>query len=80
MEFLSAPLSTPITGTCSACSKEGVALTKALTHIEDHPTRKDAMKNSIKRGVSAHLVCEHCSKTHPLWSNMDDEPEPAQAR
>ena len=74
MEYLTAPLARPSTGDCASCPAKNVPLTKAVVQVEDHPTRRNGMKQPIKLGLTANLICDSCSTTNPMWRD-DIEPE-----
>ena len=80
MEFISAKLLNATQGACTGCHRDQAVLDAVVMQIDDHPTSKNAMRQPIKVGVKAHLICGECSRNHPLWKLKEDttmpEPEP----
>ena len=67
MEFINAPLNKPSQGDCEGCARKAVALTAVVLKVEPHPTKKYATGGDITIGKKAHLICEECATSHPLW-------------
>ena len=74
MEFLTAPLARHVKGDCAGCCTADSTLTCAVMQVADNAARRNAMNQPLKDGKQAHLICDSCAKTHPIWRTVD-QPE-----